>query len=85
MNSLPMLSQNYLKIHFDNSQNSLCDGCIYIHVYLSGPTYLPSNDQTLSFDDLIRWTPSVHHNDISGCPSDIPPILASYSRGIAVI
>ena len=43
----------------------------------TGPTYFPSNDQTLSVDDLISYTPSVHHNDITGCPSDIPPILDS--------
>ena len=56
----------------DNSHNSLCD-----IVCTSDPSYLPSNDQTLSFDDSISHTSSEHHNDISGCPSDFPPISNS--------
>ena len=70
MNSLAMMRQNYqmtIKIHL----------IIVKTIHVSGPTYLPSNDQTLSFDDPISRTPSVYHSDISGCPTDILTILKS--------
>ena len=70
MNSLAVMRQNYqmtIKIHLIIVKT--------IHVF--GPTYLPSNDQTLWLDDSISRTPSAYNSGISGCPSDILSILKS--------